>query len=260
MKQQSNETLSTVELSFDIVELLRDHDGARLSEIAESLDIPKSTAHIHLRTLLEIGLVTRQGNIYKNSLRFLKIGIARRRKVKLYHWAKENINDLADRTGELGVLAVQEKGYRVIIYKAEGEKAVYEELPLGQYAKMPNSALGNAILAYLPQDDVDKIVNAHGLEGGGPNSITNRSELEQALEETRNNGYVLNDERWAEGIRGVAAPILGNNDEVLGSISISGPKTRLQGDLFRKEFPKLIAETRNLIEIKMKHRHHNSEV
>uniref|UniRef100_UPI003EBCF134 IclR family transcriptional regulator domain-containing protein n=1 Tax=Halarchaeum sp. P4 TaxID=3421639 RepID=UPI003EBCF134 len=82
-----------------------------------------------------------------------------------------------------------------------------------------------------------------------PATITDEEELFAELERTRERGYAIDDEERLRGLRCVAAPILSNEDRVLGAVSIAGPTNRLQGELFEEELPERLLETVNVIEL-----------
>jgi DNA-binding IclR family transcriptional regulator len=60
--------------SLEIIEAIRDLDGARLTQLVNELSLPKSTVHKHLMTLLDNGFLVREGNTYHLGLKFLNLG------------------------------------------------------------------------------------------------------------------------------------------------------------------------------------------
>jgi IclR family acetate operon transcriptional repressor len=110
-------------------------------------------------------------------------------------------------------------------------------------------ALGKAILAHLPHDRIDEIVKRHGLTASPPNTITDRETLDDKLAQIREEGVAFDDEERIAGIRCIAAPILSNNDRVLGAISVAGPSNRIRDDQFTEKLPRRVLETVNVIEL-----------
>nr|WP_244257329.1 IclR family transcriptional regulator C-terminal domain-containing protein [Halomicrobium sp. IBSBa] len=112
-----------------------------------------------------------------------------------------------------------------------------------------STALGNAILAHLPEDRVDEIIEQHGLPEMTENTITERDELFERLKRVRTEGVAFDDEARVKGLRCVAVPIVNNDDVVEGAISVSGPTSRLQGDRFRSKLPAKLKSVANVIEL-----------
>lgn len=86
--------------TFDIIDTLRELNGAGVSELADELDMPTSTIHDHLQTLAnEEYLVNDKGTYYVGA-RFLELGEQARNRTKVYNIARPEVGDLAEETGE----------------------------------------------------------------------------------------------------------------------------------------------------------------
>ncbi|MFC6615694.1 IclR family transcriptional regulator [Halopenitus salinus] len=249
MGNTARNRIGSVRTAFDIVESLQDLDGAGVSELASHLDVPKSTAHNYLSTLEEMGYLTKEDGQYHVGVRFLGLGAYVRNRRKIYEIAKPEVERLAEETTELANLLVEEHGTGTYLQRAQGSRAVQVEAHVGTSVPLHCTALGKCILAHLPESRVDSILEEAGFEPVTPNTVTSREELEEQLERIRECGYALDDEERIEGLRCVAAPILSNDDRVLGSISVSGPSNRIQGDRFRETLPNKVLETVNVIEL-----------
>ena len=153
-----SDTLKSVARAFDIVEALEDHEGMTMSELATEFDIPRSTAHVYLKTLRETGYVVKDDDQYRLGFRFLKHGGYVRHKHDLYQAAKSEVDDLARRTGEVVDFGTMEGGKRGLVYKSEGPDVVTQKPVTGDYAHMHMTALGKAMLATLDDEEVTDIV------------------------------------------------------------------------------------------------------
>lgn len=236
-----------------IVDEFRDHESMGVTQVADRLDIAKSTAHYHLKTLCEEGYLVRDGSEYRLSLRFLRLGVLTRDRVRIYETGKGEVEDLAAQTDELAILAVEESGYGVYLHKSAGENAVDIDAPIGRFATLHNRAYGKTILAHLEEDRVEAILDQHGLPRTSPNTITDRGELFDEIEAIRSQGYAINEEESIEGIHGVAVPILDKDGSVLGAVSLAGPSKRLELEKLRGEYADLLSRTRNVIELNVQH-------
>ena len=245
--------LGSVRRAFEIIEYIDENDGLGVSELSKGMEIPKSTAHIYLKTLANTGFLVKDSGTYKLSLRFLELGGRVRKKEKLFEVAREEIEALSDRTGEVASVGVEENGQRVLLYKSEGQNAVYDKVPIGERTNLHWTALGKAILAFLPMEHVDVIINRHGLPKLTEQTITTREELLDELETIQDQGYSLEDEERRPGIQSIGVPIRPDGKSVVGSISLTGPKSKLGDELIE---PGLLTEIRdvvNVVEIKYQH-------
>ncbi|MFC7197268.1 IclR family transcriptional regulator [Halosimplex aquaticum] len=94
------------------------------------------------------------------------------------------------------------------------------------------------MLAYMDDERLDGIIEEHGLPSVTENTITDEDELRAELGAIRERGYATDDEERLEGIRCVAAPVRTSGDEVVGAVSVSGIKSRMQGEHFRERVPR----------------------
>lgn len=249
---RSARTLSTLVRATEVVELLIQSDGATATEVADTLELSRSSVYNYLSTMLEEGWLVKEGQEYTLSLRFFQIGAFVRTTSPLFETARPELDRLADETGETLHLSTEEHNHQIHLYKANGEKAVgdeYHRSKLHISSHLHDTATGKAILSRLPRNRVEEILAEHGLPRTTEQTITDREALFEELDRTAERGYAVNDEEEILGLRAVGAPIMSRNDEVLGSISLSGPKSRLRGERFTEELPALIEQTANVIEL-----------
>ncbi|WP_425433234.1 IclR family transcriptional regulator [Haloarcula nitratireducens] len=163
--------------------------------------------------------------------------------------AREEVTELAEETGELANLLVEQHGKGVYFHCAHGVDAVKTDSYIGQRVYLHNTGLGNAILAHLPRERIEEILDRHGMPATTENTITDLEELFSHLERVREEGVAFDDEARVKGLRCVAVPIVNNNDTVEGAIGVSGPTSRFQDERFREELPAKLKSVANVIEL-----------
>lgn len=254
MESETPRTLQTVESTCRVLVALQEFDGAGVTELANHLDVSKGAAYNHLVTLKETGFVVQEEGTYRLSYRFLNFGRYVQQQSPLYRAGREEINKLAEETGEHVHLMTEENGFGVYLHRAQGENAIAREYH-AQKNEHPDylhhSSTGKAVLAYLPHKRVEKILDEHGLPKYTDKTVTSRQTLFEELETIQERGYAVNDEEEIPGTRAIGVPIMDSDDEVLGAVSVSGPLTRMQGSRFDEELPEKIQRTANLIEINL---------
>jgi len=240
-------------LSFEIVEALRELDGAGVSEVARHLDEPTSTVHDHLQTLEAEEYLIKEGSTFHVSTRFLQLGEHARARKKAFEIARPEVEDLAEETGEHANFLVEEHGLGVFLYKACGSEAVQLDTHAGMRVPLQTTALGKSIMAQRPTEEVDAILDRRGLPQVTENTVTDRDELFEQLAAIRERGYAYDDAERVKGMRCVAAPITDDDGRGIAAVSISGPKSRMRGDRFTEAVPELVLRTANVVEVNLTH-------
>lgn len=253
MKTEPNYPVRTTARSFEILEFLRENHGAGVTEAATALDMSKGVVHNHLNTLEASEYIVKEDDEYRLSLRFLELGEYQRNQSRLYTIGREHVEELAAETGELVNLATEEHGRCVYLHLSRGEQAVEVDIHAGCRPPLHTTALGKAILAYIPEERTKEIIDAHGMQQSTKQSIGEIDELFSELGEVRDQGVAFDREERLPGLRCVAAPIKKNSGEVAGAISVSGPMTRLQGETFKQTLPDLVRSTANVIELNIEY-------
>lgn len=244
--------VETVEAAFELLEFIKESDGATLTEIARRFDLAKSTVHRHLETLQYLEYVVKEDGQFYPSLMFLDFGAYARNRICGYEMAKEKVDQLAVETDERVQFIVEENGLGVYVYKAIGEHAVYTDYQIGSRTLLHANSAGKSILASLPTDRVGQIVEHRGLPQATENTITDEGELFEELERIRERRYAVNDEESVIGLRAIGTPIIAA-DEVIGAVSVSGPVHRMKGNWFQSELPSLLLGTVNELELNITH-------
>jgi DNA-binding IclR family transcriptional regulator len=248
----SARTLETVSRAFDVIRALEELDGARLTELADHLDLSKSVVYNYLATLRDERFVVRQGDVYSLSLQFLLVGEYVRNQNTLYRNAKAELEELAETTGEYAHLSTEQHGLSVNLYKVSGEKAVGSDYQVGKLQRadyLHFSATGKAILSALPRERVEWILDRYGLPARTDETITDRAALFEELDRIRERGYALNDEEEIKGLQAVGAPVENDHGEVLGSISVSGPVERMKEPDYHDRVVDAVVSTANVVEV-----------
>jgi len=251
MEKKQRPSVAATETSFEIIEALIELDGAGTTEIADHTGTTKSTVYNHLQTLLNRDYIVKKNGTYDVGLKFLRVGEYARSRHDIAQVGPDEIDKLAEKTNEMANLVVEEHGQGVFLYRAKGSDAVHMDTHTGKRLPLHTTAFGKAILAHLPEERVESIIEQHGLSEHTKHTITDREPLYDELEVIRDEGYAFDREERLKGLRCVAAPIVDDEGRAIGATSVSGPKDRLRDERFEEEFPKLVRASANVIEINM---------
>lgn len=252
VNSDSPRTLQTSTTTLNVINALKELNGATVTEMANHLNLSKGGVYNHLATLRENDFAIKNGDEYDLSPRFILTGEHVRQESVLYQFGKGELDKIVEETGEYAQLITERHGLGIVLYLQRGEKAIGSNYP-DQMERKPlnlhHLAAGKAILNRLPDERVEEIVDQHGLRKRTGNTITDREKLFEELTEINERGYAYNIEEEVDGLRAVGAAINGPDGNVLGAISLSGPKSRMQGDRFEETLPKKVMNTADVIEV-----------
>lgn len=241
--------IKSVAIDFAILEALKDHGEAGVTELADAVGTTKGTVHNHLSTLVHEEYVVKRGDKYRISLRFLDFARHARERLPAYDRITDEVDKLAEKSGEMVLFFVEEHGLGVCVYRALGEDAVTTPVYVGTRNTLHHTAVGKAILAHLPRERVAEIVDQRGLPAHTDHTIVDRDALFEELDRIADRGFAFNRGETIPGLHGVGFPILDPEGEVIGGISVIGPESRMGEDRLHGEIPDMLTRSVNLIEL-----------
>jgi DNA-binding IclR family transcriptional regulator len=243
-----SKTVGAVERSIKIIEEVEELEGARITELSDRLGMAESSVHSHLTTLEKHGYIVKEGGIYDISLKTLGLGRYTKRRNSIFRLAKPKVEEIASETGEVASLFAEDHGMGRFIHGCRGDNTSQPPTE-GKKARLHTAAPGKVLLAYYPQERVERIISDYGLTKRTKNTITDEEELFDELEQIRSEGVAFNHGEFVEGLRAVGVPIKGPTGQVMASLSVYGPSYRLTGDFFREEIPNILTSAANDIHL-----------
>jgi IclR family acetate operon transcriptional repressor len=200
----------------------------QLTELAQRTHLNVSTGHHLLATLVKWGYVARTpGRRYALGARGLHLAQAFLKQVDLPRRAQPYVERVSEDTGETVHLAVLQGDAVVTLLKREGRHAVRVDCgAVGATDAAHATALGKAMLAWLPEHEFRRIFAASGMARFTANTITDPDVLVEELRLVRRNGHAVDREEYQPGVTGVGAAIRNHLGAVVGAISASAPTVR----------------------------------
>ncbi|ABY95602.1 MULTISPECIES: IclR family transcriptional regulator [Thermoanaerobacter] len=230
MEKSNITAVQSLERALKILEVLgKNPNGLGVTELAREVDLPKSTVYRLLSTLAKWGYVEqeKENEKYKLGLKIIELSSNILNNLELREVARQYLEELMEFANEVVHLCVLRDGEIVYIDKVESHNTIQMYSQIGKRAPVHCTAVGKAILAFLPQEEAISILKTKGLPRKTPNTITSLEEMLKHLEEIRRLGYAIDNVEHEEGIRCVAAPIFDYTGQVVASVSISGPEYRV---------------------------------
>jgi IclR family transcriptional regulator, acetate operon repressor len=227
--RQQPGSVQALDRGLALLEIIAQADGLSLTSIAQRAGIAPSTAHRILATLKAAGFVqcdeARGG--YLIGVKAFKIGSAFLRNRKLVDVGRGVMRDLMAASGETSSLGIENDGSVVFISQLESHHAIRAFHRPGARGPLHASSLGKAILAWLPEPEVTKLLHRIGLPKLTERTIIAPEVLLADLALIRRRGWAVDDEERADGLRCAGAPVFNEHAEVIGALSVSGPTIRM---------------------------------
>jgi DNA-binding IclR family transcriptional regulator len=241
--------VKAVQNAIRILEKLRELNGARVTTLERNLDFTKGTIHSHLATFEEMGFVVKEGETYQLGLQFLDLAHQAKWRYQILDVVEDEVDRLAEKSDEMALFTVEENAQGICLYKSEGANAVQTEIYMGYRNELYHTAVGKAILAFLPEERRQAIVEQKVLDPLTENTITDKQQLLDEIELIRERGFAYNHGETIPGLVGIGAPVRDQDGGVLGAISVIGPASRIDEQRLEHDLPQLLEQTVNVIEI-----------
>jgi DNA-binding IclR family transcriptional regulator len=195
-----------------------------LSEITGQVGIHKSKAFSILTTLQKFGLVQKNTAGSGYSLGPGLIGLYRRflDNLRAPALAEPILEDLARETGATAILGLIADKNVYVAAKHEGGGPVSVTMRVGQRLALTYGSHGKAIAAFLPKDELDKLLKEKKLYFYGETARFDKASLMKEIDRTRKEWYAVDIGETAEGLNTAAAPVLGPNGYPIGYIVVLG--------------------------------------
>ena len=233
---KSDETL------FRLIEALQEKHVAGVTELADQLDCSKSSVHKHLKTLEHHDYAVNDDGQYSLGFKFLTLGGNIRDRNNLCQYARSFVTALAEDATQMVSFIIRDGDYGVFACINNDRYGLRAQVPLGSRYPLSQNAAGKAILAKLPDEEIETYIAQSGLPSKTQNTISEPRRLWEEIEEIRNRGYALSIEERVEGVLSIAAAIKSNNSNQVGALAMAGPVEHLSQDRIHDEYAALLLE------------------
>jgi DNA-binding IclR family transcriptional regulator len=231
--------LKTLEKGLVILNLFdRDHQHRGLSEISRLTGINKTSTYRFVNTLVELGYLRKSKN--DKSLRLGPKAFVLGQ--HFFHGFDifQNVKPIIDKTffeQKISIDSALLHGHTLIsLYRREMPNLIYFRLPVIMdelYAR----AMGKAILARLDPLQLSDFFENVPLKKLTPNTLPNKEEILKDIKLTRNHGYSINNEEYAEGLICIGAPLMNfRENSVVGAVSLDFPTAEYSLDSIKNNF------------------------
>jgi DNA-binding IclR family transcriptional regulator len=219
--------IQVLQRAFAVLDVLAIRE-AGLAELAAAAGLQKTTLHNILKTLVELGAVRRTpGGGYALGPKLVELAEREFRRISLQPLAQRIADDLAAELRETVVISTLRGVERFIVGFALGPQELTVRLDVTTRRSPFDASTGRVLLAYLSEQELDRVVEHWGMPGELWREVTDRTSLDAALAEIRRTGLALH--RHSQGeFQTVAAPVPGPDRRPWAAIGIRMPASRFQ--------------------------------
>lgn len=240
MNRFSNSDIKTksvpaIEKTMQVLEeLATSQNGLSLSELIQTLKLPKSSTYGMLLTLERLGYLHRNQDTgrYMFGMKILTLANMAMNGLNLRKLSSLHIRQLMLKTKLTVHMTIQEQNEAVIIEKADSPFTPKVETWVGKRMGIHCTAAGKALISDWTEEDIDRLIR-YGLPRYNDNTIVSPKKLKDELALVRERGYSVDDEEETIGSRCIGAPIINQMDRVVAAVSIAGYKQQIHRETFQ---------------------------
>ncbi|MCG7522643.1 HTH-type transcriptional regulator BhcR [Ruegeria sp. Ofav3-42] len=222
-------TIKSLDRAMEVFEYLSEAQGKALTALSDEMGQSPATVYRILVTLEGRGLVEfdHDEQVWHIGPRAFVIGSRFLRRTSLVDRARPVMRKLMEATGETANLGVEKEGAVLFLSQVETHANIRAFFPPGTLSPMHASGIGKALLAFMDEDRLDRLLSNVELQAFTDRSITNPDALKKDLAAVRAQGFSVDNEEKNAGMRCIAAPVFDINREAVAGISVSGPTSRV---------------------------------
>ena len=207
--------------TFDVLDLLIRHkDGLRLTEIKDALDLPVSSVHNMLQTMVSADVASVDVDLrYSIGPRAVALALRTVQSLDIRSLARRPLQELAKAIGDDVYLGLR-LGKRVIYAdRSLGTQRISLDIRLGEPLFLHSTATGKLFAAF------DEKLAAQAMLDRLPkltsHTITDPRELQREFDRIRVAGYSKSEEESMDGVIGYAVPIRDAAGQITAAVHAS---------------------------------------
>jgi IclR family transcriptional regulator, KDG regulon repressor len=200
----------------------------RFSELMETSPFPKATLYRFVQVLTKQGMLSYdpERQTYAPGLRLVRLAHAAWQASSLAPIARPHLDRLSRATGETVHLAQLDAGQVLYVDKRNAAEPVEMYSQAGKVGPAYCTGVGKAMLAFLPEAELDRVLQRQAWHRFTPKTITDAARMREELAAIRARGHAFDDEEHEPGIICIALPILARSGRVLGALSVTSTTAR----------------------------------
>jgi IclR family KDG regulon transcriptional repressor len=227
---KSETGIQSVNRAMSLLSLFTHHSpNWGITEMSKALNLPKGTVHGFVRTLLKLGFLQQNPETrkYYLGLKIYELGVILAGTLEINEKASGPVHQLSQRLRLDSRIAIWDRNAVLVTLNISPLSPSFFLHQIGPRIPAYCTALGRAILAFLPHQELNTYFDKTEIVSYTPKTVIQKKRLLLELEKTRERGYSIDREETVLGLTCFGAPIFGRGGVLQGSISLSGDSDRL---------------------------------
>jgi IclR family transcriptional regulator, pca regulon regulatory protein len=197
-----------------------------IADIAEELDMSRSTTHRYVITLVALGYLEQGASRkYRLGLRVTDLGMSALNSTGLREHAHPYLEELRQRTSYTTNLSVLDGTDILYVDRVRSYRRGQNQIDLGLHtgSRLPAycTAMGKLLLATLPEPEQRELIASMKLTRRGPNTIIAKKALRDELDAIEAAGFAVDDEELAADLYAIAAPVRDEARDVVAAVNLA---------------------------------------
>jgi IclR family pca regulon transcriptional regulator len=251
-KRDERDFVTALARGLDVMRAFSGRDERlTLSEIAQSVDLPRATVRRSLITLAALGYVQEDGKFFRLAPKVLTLAQAYLSSNLLPRLAQPVVERVSMQLGESCSVSILHETEVIYVARSTNKRLAALMGDVGTRRPAYCTSMGRVLLAYLPECERDAYFRAVELAPLTAHTVTDEAKLRSILVKIRKDEYCLSDQQTELDLRTIAVPLRNNAGQVVAAMHASTQASRTpkrqMTDVFLPVLRKEAAELRALL-------------
>lgn len=259
----SRQFVESINRGFKLLTIIcRSNRPLTLSELSKESDLSISTIQRLTYTLQCLGLLDRdqRSKKYRVGPEMITLSFAVIDNLTLKNVAYPYMQQLSKQLDEVVALMALSGTQMILIESIKTSQILNVSTSSGTNVPWHATASGKAILAFLPEPEVEAILKQNGLNKYTENTVTSLKTFKRLLLGVKKRGFATAIDENAHGMGAVAAPVRGNNGDIIAALTVMVPTARVTKKNLTDKYSKKVIQTADRISFDLGYRKNTSGV
>lgn len=232
-----------------------------LADIVAATNLNKSRAFRVVSTLEMFGYLERDPTTrsYRPGLKVLELGFGALNSLEIAQIAQPYLKSLSDACGETTNMSIRDGAEIIYVARYVTKQIISVNLQRGSRLPAYCTSMGKVQFIDCSRQELLELLGEGPYLQRSLSTITCLNELTEELDKVRRQGYAINDEELAVGLRSVAAPVRDYGGKVVAAINISVPGSRISRQVLEEQLAPQVVDTARQISIALGASHSRSK-
>jgi IclR family transcriptional regulator, pca regulon regulatory protein len=202
-------------------------EGRSIVEIAQSTELSRASIRRILLTLELLGYVERSRQVFRLKTQVLRLGFSFLSSSSVVEAARPVLERITEVLHESSSMSMLDGGEIVYVARSAASRVLTAGLSVGSRLPAYCTSMGRALLAALPDTELDAYFHKLKPKAYTPRTIVKLPQLRKAILEVRKQGYAIVDEELEAGLRSIAVPVYTRGNRVVAAINVGTHVSRV---------------------------------